>query len=68
MCPKLSVRDGDALELLKLADVDDYGTLALDDLAVCRRALRALYNAQALPGKSIQLPKPPAPIRNDLVE
>ena len=58
--PKSSVRDGDALELLKLADVDDYGTLALDDLAAfMERGPRAFYNAQALPGKSIQLPKPP---------
>ena len=41
-------------------DVDDYGTLALDDLAAfVERGPRAFYNAQALPGKSIQLPKPP---------
>ena len=58
--PKTLVRDGDALELLKLADVDDYGTLALDDLAAfVEKGPKAFYNAQALPGKSVQLPKPP---------
>ena len=51
--PKSSVRDGDALELLKLADVDDYGTLALDDLAAfVEKGPKAFYNAQSLPGKS----------------
>ena len=58
--PKSLVRDGDALELLKFADVDDYGTLALDDLAAfVEKGPKAFYNAQALPGKSVQLPKPP---------
>jgi len=58
--PRTLVRDGDALELLKLADVDDYGTLALDDLAAfVEKGPKAFYNAQALPGKSVQLPKPP---------
>ena len=51
--PRSSVRDGDALELLKLADVDDYGTLALDDLAAfVEKGPKAFYNAQVLPGNA----------------
>lgn len=54
------VRDGDAEQVLKLVDIDGYGTLALDDLAsFIERGPQAFYNATQLPGKALSLPKPP---------